>query len=255
MKFGAAAAERRQQLKAQAALQALREREIAAQAELLGQRAQLIMEQKAEKEQDAADLLASQELYHYHTEVGGKTPEEAQAMVDQALAYKNPRALEMVNKARALGMKGQTTEHQRALEAMQSERLGLEAQREERMGRQDERLAAKEKRLGARFNLSDTDRQKVASWQKEIDLLNKERLGLDPEVEGNKTKRLKLSFQAGQLQKRIDALGAAARGEDSKGKSAMDGLEIGKIYRDGSGAKAKYLGGPKGDASSWEEVE
>lgn len=203
--------------KAQEAHRMLQERQIAAQAELLGQRAQALMDEKMEREKDAAALKAADEQYHYHTEVGNLPPEVAQEMTDRALGYTRPTALEAVNKARAMGMKGQTTEHQRALEAMQAERLGLEAQREERMGRQDERLAAKEKRLGARFNLSDTDRQKVASWQKEIDLLNKERLGLDPEVEGNKAKRLKLSFQAGQLQKRIDALGAAARGAQSNG--------------------------------------
>lgn len=107
--------ERMMQLRSQAALNAIHERQLAAQADMLAQHAQLYRAQIDKMEdaqkQKTADLAAANDLYHYHTEVGGLDPDEASRNVIGAMTFKNPDlakemagTYETVQKAKTSGM-------------------------------------------------------------------------------------------------------------------------------------------------------
>lgn len=69
-------------------------------------------------------------------------------------------------------------------------------------------------RLSGKYQLNEVEKQKLEIWSKEIQELNKQRLELDQEFQANpdkaspmlRSRRMRLAFQAGALQKRMDAL-------------------------------------------------
>lgn len=86
--------ERMMQLRSQAALNAIHERQLAAQADMLAQHASLYRQQADKLEeaqkQEAADLAASNDLFHYDTEVMGLDPDTALQNRISVMSVKNP---------------------------------------------------------------------------------------------------------------------------------------------------------------------
>jgi len=60
--------------------------------------------------------------------------------------------------------------------------------------------------------------------------------------------------RANALLETLQGSGGVGQGKQDMGRKADAGLQVGKVYPDGKGGHGKYLGGPKMDGKSWEEV-
>lgn len=232
MQIGASIAERRMQLKAQAAMQALKEREMAQQADLLTQHAALYREQiaakQAERLDEAALTQASVDLHKQFVEKENLTDEEATARTLAIMASRYPRQAQKLATAYAQVKKGQqegkTTEHQAALEDLNQQRIALQRQREGRLAEQEadrqQRLVDREKRLSAKSTLDPVARAKVNSIYKRIDRLTQTLDETKPES-GFWNKKpnpdyVKLQKQIEDLHAEADAVAGKLKGAEAK---------------------------------------
>lgn len=245
MQIGASIAERRMQLKAQAAMQALKEREMAQQADLLTQHAALYREQiaakQAERLDEAALTQASVDLHKQFVEKENLTDEEATARTLAIMASRYPRQAQKLATAYAQVRKGQqegkTTEHQAALEDLNQQRIALQRQREGRLAEQEtdrqQRLVDREKRLSAKSTLDPVARARVNSIYKRIDRLTTKLDELEPES-GFWNKKpnpdyLKLQKQIDDLHAEADAVAAPGKVKAPKLKAAAAQLKEGEV--------------------------
>ncbi len=192
--------ERMMELRSQEALRQIQERQIAQE---IDQRSQIFAQKQQEDQQDTSDLMAAQSIYHEQID-SGKSPEQAQAFIDAGLAFKNPRALQKVTKARgaqqafapvvrdATDTQGQPVldEQGNPVKVLQqgphSSKLFDPNEASKRQALRKQELDIRESnvdRLSRKYAMSEVDKAEVKGIYKRIDTLT-EQLDNLPEMTG-----------------------------------------------------------------------
>jgi hypothetical protein len=115
-------------------------------------------------------------------------------------------------------------------------------------------------RLEKRLTLSDADRERIKPLQHQIDILQKQRLELDPNEQGNKIKRFKLAQEAATIQRQIDKIigqpsaPAPAAAPQPASPAAAPSIAAGTIVKQG-GKRYRFNGGDSNDPANYSEIQ
>lgn len=173
------------QLRSQAAMQQLREREQAQQAMFLMKRMEEIDAENAGQRRYVAAIKAGADL---DAMLKDKFPDPVERMghVVPVVALGDPKAgadLALANQRLVQAQtEGKTTPHQKALEEQAGARIRLDEKKLELDKLQEQRLSARERRLDARFKLNESEKAKIKSIYTRIDRLTEELDKLKPET-------------------------------------------------------------------------
>lgn len=272
--------ERMMQLRSQAALNAIHERQLAAQADMLAQHAQLYRAQIDKMEdaqkQKTADLAAANDLYHYHTEVGGLDPDEASRNVIGAMTFKNPDlakemagTYETLQKAKTAG---QPTQHQQDLLDLGKQRLDLQKQTQTRLEKRETRLDDREKRIASYAPIKEEIRQingQIQSLTRQRDKIPTDVGALGPGQHGNTISRMQISANIAGLREKVlkltkqmtdagvppEDIEGMGEGEPAAPAAPKLQLKVGSRYRNSEGDERVYRGQDDEGNPIWEESD